>query len=111
MPIFNAPLSSTNRNLSATTRLVVITGAVPFVSDRCWRWVQHGGGACGAGAAPRWLGVYGWLASRFGIARQGWRGWSLLMPPILAVVYVRGSVADAIVLALLPVALAGLASW
>jgi hypothetical protein len=58
------------------------------------------------------LGIYGWLAPRFGDRMAGLAGVIyLLLPPVLATLYLRGSLADAWILALLPVALAGLAAY
>ncbi len=58
------------------------------------------------------LGVYVWLRTRWGDRAAGLAGLVyVLMPPVLATVYGRGSLADALVLALLPLALAGTASY
>ncbi|MCC6457447.1 MAG: hypothetical protein IT328_21000 [Caldilineaceae bacterium] len=58
------------------------------------------------------LGVYVWLHPRLGDRTAGLAGLVyLLLPPILATVYVRGSVADALIVGLLPLALAGIASY
>lgn len=58
------------------------------------------------------LGVYVWLRPKLGDRGAGLAGMVyLLWPPLLATVYVRGSVADAVILALLPLALAGAASY
>ncbi|MEZ4862995.1 MAG: hypothetical protein R3C14_16875 [Caldilineaceae bacterium] len=55
------------------------------------------------------LGTYAWLQTRVGDRGAGLAGLAyMLAPPLLATVYVRGSVSDAMVLALLPIALAGL---
>ncbi len=57
------------------------------------------------------LGVYAWLLPRWGDVGAGLGGLLYtLLPPLLATVYIRGSLADATVLALLPMALAGLAA-
>lgn len=58
------------------------------------------------------LGVYAWLRARLGDRAAGLAGIVyLLLPPFLATVYVRGSLADALILGLLPLALAGIASY
>lgn len=58
------------------------------------------------------LGVYVWLRLRLGDRAAGLAGIVyMLLPVFLATVYVRGSLADALVLALLPLALAGLAAY
>ncbi len=57
-------------------------------------------------------GVYVWLADRLGDRGAGLAGLAyVLLPLTLATVYVRGSVGDALILALTPLALAGLASY
>ena len=56
--------------------------------------------------------VYVWLNDRLGDRSAGLAGLTYaLLPIFVATVYVRGSVSDALVLALLPLALAGLASY
>src|SRR5690606_27274376 len=58
------------------------------------------------------LGVYVWLHPRLGDRTAGLAGLAyLLLPPILATVYVRGSLADVLIVGLLPLALAGIASY
>jgi hypothetical protein len=58
------------------------------------------------------LGVYVWLHPRLGDRTAGLAGLIyLLLPPILATDYVRGSLADALIVGLLPLALAGLAGY
>lgn len=58
------------------------------------------------------LGVYVWLSPRFGDRMAGLAGiLYVLLPPLLATVYVRGSLADVWLAALLPLALAGLAAY
>jgi hypothetical protein len=58
------------------------------------------------------LGIYAWLRLRLGDRAAGLAGVIyLLMPPFLATVYVRGSVSDALILGLLPLALAGVAAY
>lgn len=57
-------------------------------------------------------GVYAWLADRVGDRGAGLAGLAyMLLPIFLGAVYVRGSVSDALMLALTPLALAGLASY
>ncbi|MFO7632988.1 MAG: hypothetical protein R6W76_10625 [Caldilinea sp.] len=57
-------------------------------------------------------GVYAWLANRLGDRGAGLAGLGyMLLPIFLGAVYVRGSVSDALILALTPLALAGLASY
>ncbi|GIV75054.1 MULTISPECIES: glycosyltransferase family protein [Caldilinea] len=57
-------------------------------------------------------GVYAWLANRLGDRGAGLAGLAYMLSPIfLGTVYVRGSVSDAMMLALTPLALAGLASY
>ncbi len=58
------------------------------------------------------LGCYSWLQRRLGDQAAGLAGVIyLLAPPLLATVYVRGSLSDATIVALLPLALAGLATY
>lgn len=55
------------------------------------------------------VSVYVWLRPRFGDRAAGLAGLLYgLMPPLLTTIYVRGSLADALVLGLLPLVLAGL---
>lgn len=57
-------------------------------------------------------GVYAWLADRVGDRGAGLAGLAyMLLPIFLGTVYVRGSVSDAMMLGLTPLALAGLASY
>jgi hypothetical protein len=57
-------------------------------------------------------GVYAWLADRVGDRGAGLAGLAyMLLPIFLGAVYVRGSVSDAMMLGLTPLALAGLASY
>ncbi len=56
------------------------------------------------------LGIYSWLRPRLGDRSAGLAGVVyMLLPPFLATVYVRGSLSDALILGLLPLALAGIA--
>jgi hypothetical protein len=58
------------------------------------------------------LGMYSWLRPRLGDRGAGLAGLVyMLLPPVLATVYWRGSLSDAIILGLLPMALAGVSSY
>jgi len=58
------------------------------------------------------IGLYAWLRARLGDLAAGLAGLIYLLQPIfLATVYVRGSLPDALVLAWLPLAFAGLAAY
>lgn len=58
------------------------------------------------------LGVYAWLLPRLGDRAAGLAGLVyMLLPPVLATVYVRGSLSDALILALLPMTLAAIAAY
>jgi hypothetical protein len=58
------------------------------------------------------LAMYAWLSGRLGDRSAALAGVAyMLLPPVLATVYVRGSLADATVLALLPLTLAGLTAY
>ncbi len=58
------------------------------------------------------LGVYVWLRPRWGDRGAGLAGLAyMLWPPLLATAYVRGSLGDAMILALLPLALAGVSTF
>jgi len=58
------------------------------------------------------LGAYAWLRPHLGDRGAALAGLVyLLFPPFLAAVYVRGSLADALVIGLLPLALAGTAAY
>ena len=55
------------------------------------------------------LGTYSWLRPRFGDKSAGLAGLIyMMMPPFLATIYIRGSLSDAMVMALFPVIMAGL---
>ena len=55
------------------------------------------------------LGTYSWLRPRLGDRTAALAGLTyMLMPPLLATVYVRGSLSDALVMALFPLLMAGL---
>ncbi|MEZ4731637.1 MAG: hypothetical protein R3E79_31345 [Caldilineaceae bacterium] len=58
------------------------------------------------------LGIYIWLRLRLGDRAAGLAGILYMgAPPFLATIYVRGSLSDALILGLLPVALAGVAIY
>lgn len=58
------------------------------------------------------LGCYVWLRPRFGDRTAGLAALVyLLFPPFLATVYIRGSLSDALIVGLLPLALAGITSY
>lgn len=58
------------------------------------------------------LGIYAWLRPRLGDRTAGLAGVVyMFLPPVLATVYVRGSVSDAMILALLPLALAATSAY
>jgi len=58
------------------------------------------------------LGIYLWLQPRLNDRAAGLAGLIyILLPPFLATVYVRGSLSDALLLALLPIALAGISAY
>ena len=58
------------------------------------------------------LGMYAWLRTHLGDRSAAFAGLLyMLAPPLLATVYVRGSLSDALILALLPIALAGLTTY
>jgi len=58
------------------------------------------------------LGVYVWLQARLGDPSASLAAiLYMLWPPLLATVYVRGSLSDALVLGLFPLALAGISSY
>lgn len=58
------------------------------------------------------LGIYSWLRPRLDDRAAGLAGLLyMLLPPVLATVYWRGSLSDAVILGLLPMALAGVSSY
>lgn len=58
------------------------------------------------------MGMYIWLHNRLGDRAAGLAALVLMFwPPLLATVYVRGSLADALVVGIVPLALAGLATY
>ena len=117
VPVFNAALSSNIASIATTPDLwrgigrgafllaqpLMVLGATPVAAVRATFALSLLLGG---------LGVYVWLHPRLGDRAAGLAGLLyLLMPPILATVYVRGSVADAVIVGLLPLALAGIASY
>ena len=117
IPVFNAPHSGSVASVATTPDLwrgigrgafllaqsVMALGASPVVAVRVSFAIAILLGG---------LGVYVWLRPRLGDRAAGLAGLVyLLMPPILATIYVRGSLADALIVGLLPLALAGLASY
>lgn len=114
VPLFNAPYAAPIADIavqpdvwrgsgSATfliTRPLILLGLTPAVAVRSVFVLAFVMGS---------LGVYFWLRSRFGDRAAGLAGLLYaLLPPFLATVYVRGSLADALVLGLWPLVLAGL---
>ena len=58
------------------------------------------------------LGIYIWLRARLGDRAAGMAGMIyMLWPPLLATIYIRGSLSDAFILGLLPLALASAAVY
>ncbi len=58
------------------------------------------------------LGIYTWLEPRLGDRAAGLAGLIyMLLPSVLATVYIRGSLSDALIVALLPIALASIAAY
>lgn len=117
MPLFNAPYAAPIADIavqpdvwrgsgSATfliTRPLILLGLAPAVAVRSVFVLAFLMGS---------LGVYFWLRPRFGDRAAGLAGvLYALLPPLLATVYVRGSLADALVLGLWPLALAGLSVY
>jgi hypothetical protein len=117
VPVFNAPHSGNVASVATTPDLWRGMGRGTFLLAQS---------AMALGASPvlavrisfaialllGGLGVYVWLRPRLGDRAAGLAGLIyLFMPPILATVYVRGSLADALMVGLLPLALAGLASY
>ena len=116
-PVFNAPYAAPIADIasqpdlwrgsgSATfllTRPLILLGVTPVVAVRTVFVLVFVLGS---------LGIYFWLRPRFGDRSAGLAGLSYaLLPPLLATVYIRGSLADALVLGLWPLTLAGLAVY
>lgn len=58
------------------------------------------------------FGIYSWLQQRLGDRAAGLAGLSyILLPPVLATAYIRGSLSDMAILGLLPMVLAGISSY
>ncbi len=117
VPVFNAVHSSNIASLATTpdlwrgigrgafllTQPLMVLGATPVFAVRATFVLALLLGG---------LGVYVWLHPRLGDRTAGLAGLIyLLMPPILATVYLRGSLADILIVGLLPLALAGIASY
>lgn len=117
VPVFNAAHSGTVASLATTPDLwrgtgrgafllaqpLMVLGATPVLAVRITFALSLLLGG---------LGIYGWLYPRLGDRAAGLAGLIyLLLPPILATIYMRGSLADALIIALLPLALAGIASY
>ena len=116
-PVFNAPYAAPLADIasqpdlwrgsgSATfllTRPLILLGITPVVAVRSVFVLVFVLGS---------LGIYFWLRPRFGDRSAGLAGLLYaLLPPLLATVYIRGSLADALVLGLWPLVLAGLAVY
>ena len=116
-PVFNAPYAAPIADIasqpdlwrgsgSATfllTRPLILLGVAPVAAVRSVFVLVFVLGS---------LGIYFWLRPRFGDRSAGLAGLLYaLLPPLLATVYIRGSLADALVLGLWPLALAGLAVY
>ena len=116
-PVFNAPYAAPIADIasqpdlwrgsgSATfllTRPLILLGVAPVVAVRSVFVLVFVLGS---------LGIYFWLRPRFGDRSAGLAGLLYaLLPPLLATVYIRGSLADALVLGLWPLTLAGLAVY
>lgn len=116
-PVFNAPYAAPIADIasqpdlwrgsgSATfllTRPLILLGIGPVVAVRSVFVLVFVLGS---------LGIYFWLRPRFGDRSAGLAGLLYaLLPPLLATVYIRGSLADALVLGLWPLVLSGLAVY
>jgi len=116
-PVFNAPYATPLADIAAQpdlwrgsgsatfllTRPLILLGMAPTAAVRSVFALVFVMGS---------LGVYFWLRPRFGDRSAGLAGLLYaLLPPLLATVYVRGSLADALVLGLWPLALAGLSIY
>lgn len=117
VPLWNAPHSATLAGVATTPDLWRGTGRAAFLLTQPLLLL----GATPAAAVRvtfilaiilGGLGVYAWLRSRLGDRGAGLAGLIYVCAPVLLnTVYLRGSLADALVLALLPVTLAGLAAY
>ncbi|RLT40266.1 MAG: hypothetical protein DWI57_08785, partial [Chloroflexi bacterium] len=116
-PLFNAPYAAPIADIasqpdlwrgsgSATfllTRPLILLGISPVVAVRALFVLVFVLGS---------LGIYYWARPRFGDRSAGLAGLLYaLLPPLLATVYIRGSLSDALVLGLWPLTLAGLAVY
>ncbi|MBX3054325.1 MAG: hypothetical protein KF753_22825 [Caldilineaceae bacterium] len=116
-PLFNAPYAAPMADIalqpdlwrgsgSATfllTRPLILLGVAPAVAVRSVFIFVFVLGS---------LGIYFWLRPRLGDRAAGLAGLVYaLLPPLLATVYIRGSLSDALVLGLWPLTLAGLAVY
>ena len=116
-PLFNAPYAAPVAEIAAhgdlwrgsgsttflLTRPLILLGVSPAAAVRAvFALVFVMGG----------LGIYFWLRPRFGDRSAGLAGLLYaLLPPLLATVYIRGALADGLVLGLWPLVLAGLAVY
>ncbi|RLT38554.1 MAG: hypothetical protein DWI57_11815 [Chloroflexi bacterium] len=116
-PLFNAPYAAPVADIAAQpdlwrgsgsatfllTRPLILLGVAPAVAVRAVFALVFVMGS---------LGIYFWLRPRFGDRSAGLAGLLYaLLPPLLATVYIRGSLADALVVGLWPLVLAGLAVY
>lgn len=112
-PIFNAQFPSPIAGIAAVPDLWRGTGSAAFLAARPLLAVGIGPvvavrGLFALAFLVGGLGLYAWLRRFFGDRSAGLAALLyVLLPPVLATVYVRGSLADGLILALLPVALAG----
>jgi len=113
-PVFNAPYAAPIADIAALpdvwrgsgsaafliTRPLILLGVAPVMAVRSVFVLVFVLGS---------LGIYFWVRPRFGDRSAGLAGLLYaLLPPLLATVYIRGSLADALVLGLWPLVLAGL---
>ena len=81
------------------TRLLLQVGVMPLVALRLSFVITLLAGG---------IGIYAWLRARLGDRAAGLAGLIyMLLPTVLSTVYIRGSLSDAMILGLLPVAFAG----
>jgi hypothetical protein len=116
-PVFNVTRTSALANVAVTPDLWRGVGSATFLLSRPFLLltgnptlaVRIGFILCFLLGS---LGCYSWLQQRLGDRAAGLAGVIFLFaPPLLATVYIRGSLSDATIAALLPLALAGLASY
>jgi len=117
IPVFNVAQSSAIAGVATSADLWRGTGSATFLPAQPLLLLDASPTAAVRGV---WilifilggLGMYVWLRPRWGDRAAGLAGLIyMLWPPLLATAYVRGSLADAMILALLPMALAGAASF